>query len=265
MPETTEYCQPWCDDHGGGTCRAAFVLYEKPATLRSRENLAGIDLEGASGGVSGCNDLELSVGSEFLDDEDHAPLMWCTLNLARIDNTYRGEAMASFQTSAPGMKTVHAQLGRFLALVCSRDAHRAEREAGLAPTHVDWVARPRNQQHPDDCQPWCEVHGDDGCRLTKTLGLTAGSRDENLVYGDLGAAAGAADLLAARAIYTPGADGSRGCFYLALDCWNTIGNDQDDQDDHRTDRTASLPVTLLALKRAHARLGELLAQVRAAS
>ncbi|ASN39710.1 hypothetical protein CGQ24_12255 [Arthrobacter sp. 7749] len=262
MPETTEYCQPWCDDHGGGTCRAAFVLYEKPTTLRSRETLAGIDLEGAGGGVSGCNDLELSVGSEFLDDEDHAPLMWCTLNLARIDNTYCGEAMASFQTSVPGMKTVHAQLGRFLSLVCSGDAHRAEREAGIAPTRVDWVARHRDHQHPDDCQPWCEVHGDDGCRLTKTLGLTAGSGDDNLVYGDLGAAAGAAHLLAARAIYTPGADGSRGCFYLALDCWNTIGNDQDD---HRTDRTASLPVTLPALKRAHARLGELLVQVRAAS
>ena len=262
MPKTTEYCQPWCDKHGGGTCATAFVLYQKPAALRGRENLAGIDLQGAGGGgASGCNDLELSVGSEFLDDDGEAPLLWCTLNLARIDDTYRGEPTASFQTSGPGMKSVHAQLGRFLALVRSGDAHRAEREEGISPARVDWVARHRAHQHPDDCQPWCRDHGDEGCRLTMTLGLTAGTGDDNLVYGDPGERAPAANLLAARAIYTPGAEGSRGCFYLALDCWNTVSNDLDG---YRTDRAASLPATMPALKRVHARLGDLLLEVGAA-
>ncbi|MBP2374325.1 hypothetical protein [Paeniglutamicibacter psychrophenolicus] len=260
MPETTDACQPWCNNHFGGTCAAAFELYEKPASLRGREALAGIDLQGA-GGATGCNDLELSVGSEFLDDEDETPALWCTLNLALIGETYRGEAAASFQTNGPGMKSVRAQLGRFLALIRSGEAHRAELEEGIAPARAGWAALNRSDQHPDDCQPWCRDHGDDGCRLTMTLGLTAGSGDQNLVYGTPGEAAGAADLLAARAIYTPGAEGSRGSFHLALDCWNTVGNDPDG---YRIDRTASLPVTMPALKRIHARLGDLLVQVGAA-
>ena len=201
------------------------------------------------------------MGSEFLDDEDETPALWFTVNFARMDNTYRGEAAASFQTNGPGLKSVHAQLDRFLALIRSGDAHRAELAEGIAPARAGWVARHRADQHPDDCQPWCRDHLGDGCRLTMTLGLTAGTGDENLVYAGPGAVAGAADLLAARAIHTPGAEVRRGSFHLALDCWIFLGNDRDGCS---TDRTASLPVTLPALKRIHSRLGDPLVEVGAA-
>ena len=260
MPETTDTCRPWCTSHFGGTCAAAFDLYAKPAGLRGREALPGIELRGAGGGT-GCNDLELSVGSEFPDDQDEAPALWCTLNLSLVDESYRGEPAASFQTNGPGMRTIHAQLGRFLALAGCGQAHRAELESGIRPGSAGWAARHRAHRHPDDCQPWCREHGDDGCRLTMTLGLAAGSGEENLVHCAAGETAGAVDLLAARALYTPGAAGSRGRFHLALDCWNTLGNDRDGG---RTDRTASLPATLPALKRVHARLGGLLVEVGAA-
>lgn len=255
MPEPTEDCQPWCDNHVGASCAAAFELYLKPTALRGRESLRGIEGIGGS-----CNDLELSVGSDLRYDEDAAPTLWCSLNLSKVDDIYRGEARAVLQTNGPGMKSIHAQLGRFLAFVRSGDAHRAEHQPGISPAKVVWTARNPAEQHLDDCQPWCRDHGEEGCGLKMTLALTGRSSDENLVYGNPVPAGGAADLLAARAICTPGAEGSQGCLYLGLDCWNTVS---DDVDEYRTDRTASLPVTLSALKRIHTKLGKLLVKVEA--
>ena len=93
-----------------------------------------------------------------------------------------------------------------------------------------------------------------------TLALTGRSTDENLVYGNPDPAVWADSLLAAQAIYIPGAEGSQGCLHLGLDCWN-IGSD--DADDGLTDRAAWLPVTMVALKRIHTKLGKLLVKVEA--
>ncbi|WP_411734466.1 hypothetical protein [Paeniglutamicibacter sp.] len=215
--------------------------------------MAGIETTGAE-----ANELEFVVGTDAWEPGTDAPASWTCLNFRHVVSDRRRDPEASLQTDVPGMSTIHAQLGRFLALVRSGDAHRSEARPGSGPRQAGWRALGPAEHNLDDCQPWCRDHGEEGCGLRMTLALTSARDTENRLYGAQVSADATADLLAARALHAPGAAGCQDRLYVGLDCWNTLS---ETAPDHQRDRAASLPVKMPDLKRVHTRLGKLLAEV----
>lgn len=255
--QPTSQCLPWCAKSPArdcdGDCLARTRLYTRPPMLRGREQLPGIEWTGAD-----ANELEFVVGTDAWEPGEDAPPIWTCLNFRHVVSERRHDPEASLQTNVPGMRTIHAQLGRFLALVRSGDAHRAEARPGSGPRQAGWRAQDPAEHNLDNCQPWCRDHGEEGCGLRMTLALTAARGTDNRLYGAQESADPTADLLAARALLTPGAAGCQDLLQVGLDCWNTL---TESAPEHQRDRATSLPVTLTDLKRIHTRLGKLLAEV----
>jgi hypothetical protein len=221
--------------------------------LRVREQLAGIEMTGAES-----NELEFVVGTDAWEAGADAPPIWTCLNFRHVVSDRWHDPEASLQTNVPGMRTIHAQLGRFLALVRSGDAHHSESRPGSGPRQAGWRAQDLAEHNLDNCQPWCRDHGEEGCGLRMTLALTTARGTENRLYGAQESADPTADLLGVRALLTPGAAGCQDRLHVGLDCWNTL---PETASEHQRDRATSLPVKLTDLKRIHTRLGKLLAEV----
>jgi hypothetical protein len=161
------------------------------AYARNREQLSGIDVTD-----SDSSELQFVVGTDVRDEETEAPPIWTCLNFMHVVPGRWRDPEASLQTDAPGMRTIHAQFGRILALVRSGDTRGSETQPGFGPQRVCWRAQ---GHHLDDCPPWCGDHCDEGWRLRMTPELTTAHGAENRVYEWHESAGATTDLLAAQA------------------------------------------------------------------
>ncbi|MFL4474378.1 hypothetical protein ACIPVK_10310 [Paeniglutamicibacter sp. MACA_103] len=254
--QPTSPCLPWCGKYPedcDGDCLARTRLHSRRPMLHGRKRLAGIEAMGAE-----ANELEFVVGTDAWEPGSDAPVIWTCLNFRHVVSDRRSDPEASLQTDVPGMRTIHAQLGRFLALVRSGDAHRSEARPGSVSGQAGWRAQNPAEHNLDNCQPWCRDHGEEGCGLRMTLALTGARGAENRLYSTRGSAEPTTDLLLAHAIHAPGAAGRQDRLHVGLDCWNTRA---ETAPEYQRDRAALLPVELPDLKRIHTRLGKLLADV----
>lgn len=247
--EFQKECKSWCDGCQDGECTTESTLHRGGM----RSGGFGFDSDGF---YSHSDELMVRAAADGQDEDgecDGTDSVW--VNFADVSSGSIVDR-ASFETDWPGMRTVRAQLGRFIALVRSSDAYKS----GLSPSGKLAAAGSLTGVDPgapdlDLCEPWCADHEVEGCKLRMTLGVTVGREPENRFYEARESTVAANGMLEAQARYARPVAGKPGIFRVQLDCVMDFSDGA--RSEGRID-TAVLGLDMTELKRIHTRLGAFL-------